>query len=266
MTALVDLRLEILGRDRSEFVPFDNEGEDPRATRHDISPQLRQGVPLNLETLNSILQPTNTTLKTLTTFTDSFWMLEDGYVIGDLSSFRAVKYLDIQGEVFHGWQHYRKQDSPEWLRGLSNRLPPNLRTLQLRCYSSIGGTRGTVLGSFDPRWGFIEGVRTMKILQKYPEMSERSQTLLAKVVIWFPEIEKSSGKLRMLRDVNEEKRERIEKRYVSMLDREGKNSIEEIGRLIPKLEALACQNDITVVTKTMDDLQPGRHQFGRGLK
>ena len=135
MTSLVELRFESLERDETIYILPDCVCFNPNGIQCKDAPDVRPGIALALAEVKIVLCLTNATLKALTMFADkNGWMAKSGMSMGDFSALENLEYLDIQGKVFLGNDELR-EGYPHYVSEISQRLPPKLKVLQLRCYS-----------------------------------------------------------------------------------------------------------------------------------
>ena len=197
LTALVDLRVtfEILGRDNPTYERPDCTCSDP--TRYLYTPNLsfRQHEFQHLARLQNALKPASTKLKALTILSDTIYVGENAYLIDVLSNSETLEHLDIEGKVLG---YYACSTSLDPIADFGTRLPPNLKTLQLRFYSHPVALENLARQASDVTQAYLDEIlQVVVLLKKYLKLPERPQASLKKVVIWLPEPANNTQSLRM---------------------------------------------------------------------
>ena len=130
MSGLIELRFEALLHDNMIF-----EGLTQSSTA-DCSSVLRR-LQVDMSIFRDLLCCANHSLKTLIIYADFSGHSEyhDGdESMGDFSKLETLQQLEIQGDNFASWLDHQQKYPRRWAERV-NHLPPNLRTLHLRCYT-----------------------------------------------------------------------------------------------------------------------------------
>ena len=234
MTGLIELRFEALSRD-----DVISEDSTPLLRGDYSSFQVHRMVDPSI--FQDALRCTNHSLKKLVIYADYSWNSEyEDDSIGDFGKLEALQQLDIQGNLFAGWVISQQRDPKQCMERV-NHLPPNLRTLHLRCYTEhLNWTDTLSVGKKALVFGVLAEInQTLKALEVYLQLPDRPQPLLEKIVIWLSEGMEDDGSMR------------------SACWSACSDLMDEFERQLETVMDMASEQGIRFVGRVMDDLQVG---------